>query len=95
MHGARSTEYKHLLTKYEKQQKTLKKIVAFIQDSIFTINETLIERVNLNPYDMLVALKQRLASIIRTTKLAIEQDYHHMCKGPKIVKMWDGEWINE
>lgn len=96
LHKAQTTEYKLLLAKYEKQQKALKEIVSFIQESISTTNGTLIERVNLDPYDMLVALKQRLAPTTRATKLAIEQDYHRICKGPKNnqdVERWMDEWV--
>lgn len=43
LHKAQTIVYKILLAKYEKQQKALKEIMAFIQESISTNNGTLIE----------------------------------------------------
>lgn len=94
LHKAKSSNYKTLLAAYEKQQRVFDEIIQFIQSTISTTNAIHIERVEPHPYNILKALKQKLAPSDQARSLDIEQNYHRIIKGPRDqdLEKWLDEW---
>ena len=88
---------KHKLdqTKFKKQQSAFKEVIKYIQATISPENATLIQKVEVHSYILLVTLKRRLAPTNSARKLAIEQQYRKLCEGPRNqdVDKWLDEWI--
>lgn len=68
---AASYIYKSALAKYERQQKTLNDLIAFIQETITTNYATTIRKKEVHPWDYLLALKQRMTPTDSARKLEI------------------------
>lgn len=86
--------YKPKLAKYERQEKAFGDPITLIQDMITAYNVTFIQSEEPHPWDILRALKQRLAPSDQARSLEIKQNYHRLCKGPgsQNVEAWLDEW---
>ena len=69
-------EHKAELSKYERQEKAFGDLGAFIQDTIAAHNAIFIQYED-HPYNVLVALKNRLAPSDQSRSLAVEQRYQN------------------
>lgn len=87
--------YKNSLKEYEKQRNALGDIVSFIQETISTTNAVHIEHAGTNPWDILVALKKKLAPTDDAREIFIEAEYARVCKGPKNqdIDKWIDDWM--
>lgn len=82
-------EHKAELLEYKRQEKAFRDIGAFIQDTIAAHNAIFIQYKN-HPYNVLVALKNRLALSDQSRSLAVEQRYQKLCYrlGTQDIEMW-------
>ena len=87
--------YKTQLGKYECQKKAFGDLISFIQETTSAQNITLIQKVEPYPWDLLRALKNRLAPSDEARSLEVEQSYHKLCKGPRSqdLETWLDEWV--
>ena len=60
-HKAQQVVYKSWLARYNEQQTGFTAIISFIHETTTVENAILIQEIESHPYDLLVALKQRLA----------------------------------
>lgn len=92
---ARKDAYKTKYAKYERQQKALSDLITFIQETITSHNIVYIQKEEAHPWNILRALKKRLAPSDEARSLDIEQRYHKLCKGPgnQNVETWLDEWM--
>jgi hypothetical protein len=81
-------EYKRLYTIYEKKDDSLVKLNEKIQESIDRRNLYLIEG-KYQPYEMLVALKERLAPTERVRERALIAEYRKLQKVTKDTNLKD------
>ena len=87
-------EYKLLLLEYKEQQAAFRGIIDYILDTILPANIIYIQNVEVHPYVVLVALKERLAPSDEARSLSIEREYRKLCEGPRNQKTnkWLDEW---
>ena len=92
---ARKDIYKTKLAKFERQQKAFGDLITFIQDTIAAHNVTFIQKEEPHPWNLLRALKQRLAPSDEARDLEIEPNYHRLCKGPgtQSIEAWIDDWV--
>lgn len=74
--------YKISLSNFEKQCRAFADINAFITETITLNNAVYIQRTEPHPYNILVALKQKLAPSDQARSRSIEQEYQRLIKGP-------------
>ena len=86
--------YKLWLGEYEKQQKAYADLITFIQETVTVQNATYIQKVDAHPWNLLRALKERLAPSDEARSIEIENKYHKLCKGPgkQDMEIWIEEW---
>ena len=86
--------YKSQLADYTKQTEVFASIVTYIQETITASNAVLIQKTEAHPYNLLVALKQRLAPTDSARSLSLEKRYEKLKKGPggQNVETWVDEW---
>lgn len=86
--------YKMQLAAYERQEKAFGDLTAFIQDTIAANNVIFIQKEDSHPWNILRALKNRLAPSDEARSLAVEQKYHKLCKGPgtQDLETWINQW---
>lgn len=87
-------EYKAELAEYERQEKAFGDLGAFIQDTIAAHNAVFIQYED-HPWNVLVALKNRLAPSDESRSLAVEQRYQKLCNGPgtQDIETWLDQWV--
>lgn len=87
--------YKIQLGEFNRQKRAFGELVSFIQETISAYNSTLIREVEFDPWDMLRALKNRLAPSDHARSLEVERNYHKLCKGPgtQELEIWLDEWV--
>ena len=92
---ARKDVYKTKLARYERQEKAFGDLITFIQETIAAHNDIFIQKKEPHPWNILQALKQRLAPSDEARNLAIEQRYHNLCKGPETqsIETWLNDWV--
>lgn len=86
--------YKTRLARFEREEKAFWDLISFIQETIAAHNVTLIQKEESHPWNILRALKQRLAPSDEARNPAIEQRYHKLCKGPgtQNLDLWLDDW---
>lgn len=91
---ARKEIYKTKIARYERQEKAFGDLIIFIQDTIAAHNVIYIQKVEPHPWNLLNALKQRIAPSDEARSLELEQKYHQLCKGPlnQNLETWLDEW---
>ena len=92
---ARKDIYKTKLAKYERQEKAFGDLITFIQETIAAHNVVFIQKEDPHPWNILQALKRRLAPSDEARNLEIEQRYHKLCKGPgsQNIESWLDDWV--
>lgn len=89
------SQYKAKKAKWDEQQESIIKLMDFIYESITVPNLISIQKTEVHPYNMLRALKQRLAPSDSARLLEIEQDYARLKSGPsphQNSEVWLDEW---
>lgn len=76
------TEYKQDLQAYKEEQEAMAKMITHIYDTTASGNLTFIEKVEVHPWNVLRALKARLAPKDAARRLDLEKRYRHLIKGP-------------
>lgn len=91
---ARMQLYKADLAEYEKQKKAFGDLISFIQETITTSTAIFIQKEDTHPWNLLRALKRRLAPSDDARSLEIEQKYIKLRKGPanQDLDKWLDEW---
>ncbi|SLM34143.1 Ribonuclease H-like domain [Lasallia pustulata] len=86
--------YKIDLADFERQAKALSDLMTFLQDTISAHNITYLKNVEPHPWDILRALKKRLAPSDTAQKYEVIYAYRKMCKGPgnQNIETWLDEW---
>ncbi|SLM40368.1 hypothetical protein LPUS_11143 [Lasallia pustulata] len=86
--------YKIDLADFERQAKALSDLTTFLQDTISAHNITYLKNVEPHPWDILRALKKRLAPSDTAQKYEVIYAYRKMCKGPgnQNIETWLDEW---
>ena len=86
--------YKSRLARYNDQKIAFTAIISFIQETITADNAILIQKVESHPYNLLVALKQRLAPTDQARSLYLEKQYEKLKKGPcnQDIETWVNDW---
>ncbi|SLM38807.1 Ribonuclease H-like domain [Lasallia pustulata] len=86
--------YKIDLADFERQAKALSDLTTFLQDIISAHNITYLKNVEPHPWDILQALKKRLAPSDTAQKYEVIYAYRKMCKGPgnQNIKTWLDKW---
>ena len=85
--------YKHDLRKYEKQQQAFLDIINFVQETIAFRHAELLVGEESHPWNILRALKKRLAPSDDDVSFEVQAAYHRLCQGPGIdVELWVREW---
>lgn len=79
---AQQVMYKPRLARYNEQKTAFTAIISFIQETIIIENAIFIQIVEPNPYNLLIALKQRLAPTDQARSLYLERRYEKLKKGP-------------
>lgn len=74
--------YKTNLALDERQEKAFVDTISFVQDTIVAHKITFIQKEQLHLWNILRALKRRLASSDNVRNLKIEHKYRQLCKGP-------------
>lgn len=90
------SEYKPDLQAYEKEQEAMAKMISHIYDTTTASNLTYIEKVEVHPWDLLRALKARLAPSDSARCLDLEQQYRRLIKGPsnrQNTEFWLDEYL--
>lgn len=85
--------HEFMLSKYEKQQAGFREITKYIRNTISPANAIYIKKIEPHPYDILVALKKKLAPSDETRSLWIKTEYHNLCKGPQNQEIY--EWLDK
>lgn len=88
--------YKSRLIKWEKQHESMTKLVDFIYDTISVANRVYIQKTEVHPWNILRALKQKLAPSDSARELELERLYDKLKTGPtprQNVETWLDEWI--
>ena len=80
---------------YKEQRKNFADLVDYIYSSISAENASYIEKSGTSAWQILRALKRRLAPSDDARRLAIEREYHQICKGPKNkdIHKWIDDWV--
>ena len=91
---AQQVVYKSRLARYNEQKTGFTAIISFIQETITVENAILIQKVESHPYNLLVALKQRLAPSDQARSLYLEKRYEKLKKGPgnQDTETWINDW---
>ena len=86
--------YKSRLARYNEQKTGFTAIITFIQETITVENAIFIQKIESHPYNLLVALKQRLAPSDRARSLYLEKRYEKLKKGPsdQDIETWINDW---
>lgn len=87
--------YKIQEAKYDKQFENLNKLQDFIYTTVSVSNLRYIQRAEPHAWDLLRALKQRMAPSDAARTLALERDYNRLKKGPskgQNIDAWFDEW---
>lgn len=86
--------FKSQLAKYERQEKAFSDLLIFIQETIAAHNITFIQKAEPHPWNILRALKLRLALSDKARNIEIEERYHKLCKGPgtQSIDAWLDDW---
>ena len=82
LYKARAVVYKAQLAKHTIQHEALKGLITYIQSTIFAATAIFIQEVEAHPWNLLGALKKRLASSDEYRRLEIEVKYRDLCRGP-------------
>lgn len=87
--------HEYMLSKYEKQQAGFREMTKYIRNTISPANAIYIKKIERHPYDILVALKKKLAPSDETRSLWIKTEYHNLCKGPRNqgIDEWLDKWL--
>ena len=78
---AQQEVYNSRLAEYNEQKTGFTAIISFIHETITVENAILIQEIESHPYDLLVALKQRLAPTDQARSLDLEKPYEKLEKG--------------
>ena len=86
--------YKSRPARYNEQKTAFTAIISFIQETVTVENAILIQKVKSHTYNLLVALKQRLAPTDQARSLYLEKRYEKLKKGPgnQDIKTWVRDW---
>ena len=76
------SQWKALLTQYTKQTESFSKIVDYIYDTVSITNHPFLEHTEPHPWDMLRALKSKLAPTDSARTLEYERLYKKLSTGP-------------
>lgn len=70
-------------------------MITLIQNTIAAHNVIVIQKEEPHPWNILQALKKRLAPSDEVRNLEIEQKYHKLCKGPgtQSIEAWLDDWV--
>ena len=92
---AKQVVYKSDHALYNEQKTAFTSVISLIQETITAENAILIQNTESHPYDLLVALKQRLAPTDQARSLQLEKRYERLKKGPgggQNIETWVNEW---
>ena len=94
IYKARSLVYTKALAKYEKQRAAFGSIVDFIQQTISSTAAIVIHDVDAHPWNLLRALKARLAPADDARHYELEVKYHNLRNGPgdQDIEKWLDTW---
>ena len=86
--------YRSKLAKYNKQHDAFNTLILHIQSTISAAAAIFLEAEYAHPYNLLRALKLRLAPSNQARKIQIESEYHELCKGPanQDIEKWLDAW---
>ena len=86
--------YRPQLARYKKQKEAFVSIISFIQETITAHNVVFIQHVEGHPYDILKALKERLAPTDKARTLQLRVRYDKLRKGPgnQNIEAWVNDW---
>lgn len=87
-------KYKKSLQDYEKEKEHLGKLVEHIFDTTSVANLTYIEHTEVHPWNLLRALKARLAPTDAARSFELEQAYARLVKGPSSRQNVE-DWLDE
>ena len=90
------TTYKTKLARWKEQHESLSKIVDLIYDTVGVANLTYIQKVEVHPWDLLRALKARLAPSDSARSLELRQTYERLKKGPSSkqnIETWLDDYV--
>ena len=88
-----SLKHKQNQIKFEKQQASFKEIIKYIQATVSPENATLIENIEAHPWNLLTALKERIAPSDDARLYSIEKEYRKLCDGPRDQDV--EKWIDQ
>ncbi|KAG7007910.1 hypothetical protein G7Y79_00008g025480 [Physcia stellaris] len=89
-----SSRYKTELQDWKEQKQSMAKIIDHIYDTTTITNLSFIQFVEIHPWNVLRALKARLAPTDSARSLELEQQYNRMAKGPSNRQSIDA-WLDE
>lgn len=94
LYKARAVIYKAQLAKYTIQHEAFKGLITYIQSTISAAAAVFIQEVEAHPWNLLKALKRRLAPSDEYRRLEIEVKYRELCKGPgnQDIDKWLDSW---
>lgn len=78
---AQQEEYQSRLAQYNEQKTGFAAMISFIREAITVENAILIQEIQSHSYDLLVALKQKLAPTDQARSLDLEERYEKLEKG--------------
>lgn len=77
---------------YKEQRKNLADLVDYIYSSISAENALCIEKTGTSAWQILKTLKRRHAASDDARRLAIEREYHQICKCPRNKDVYINGW---
>ena len=89
-----SSKYKKALQDWKEQKDSMAKIISHIYDTTTVTNLSFIQTVEVHPWNVLRALKARLAPSDSARSLELEQQYNRMTKGPSNRQNIDA-WLDD
>ncbi len=94
LYKIQSHVYKTSLVEYEREKKVLSKLNSFIRKSLAIQNAMYIQKIDSHLWNVLRALKQRLAFTNTICSLEIERKYHQLCKRSERqeIEKWIENW---
>ena len=95
LHLAKQNVYKSQKAKFDKQTEAFSDIISFVYESISAHNAVLIQNIQSpHPYNILKALKERLAPTDKARALQLRGRYYKLMKGPgnQHIETWINEW---
>ena len=89
-----SSKYKKELQDWKEQKDSMAKIINHIYDTTTVANLSFIQTIEVHPWNVLQALKARLAPSDSARSLELEQQYNRMTRGPTSRQSVDA-WLDD